>query len=159
MSLISIFCGSPRSEGRSQCFATGLFEEQIAMNPECEVSLISIADMDISGCIGCEGCRETFECVINDDMQELIDYFRDTDEIFIACPIYMAGVPAQFKAVLDRLQPLYWEDARHGELKPAHVHLFGEGHDPYGSKGAEASIRSALHVAGFEVNDVKLHIN
>lgn len=159
MSLISIICGSPREEGRCQCFASGVFEEKIAMNPDSEAALVSIADMDICGCDGCDGCKESFECVIDDDMPDIMEYFRESDELIIVSPIYMAGVPSQFKAVLDRLQPLFWEDVRHGEMKPAEVHLFGEGKDPYGSEGAVLSIRSALHVAGYEVKNVELHIN
>ncbi len=161
MGRVSIICGSPREKSRSLDFANKLFEKTIEENPDREVTLISIADMDISGCVGCDCCKETHECVIEDDMKDVLECVRESEEITIISPIYMAGLPSQLKAVLDRFQPLFWEDVRHEikEMKKAALHLFGEGHDPYGADGAILSAKSALHVAGFEVRDVELHIN
>lgn len=155
----TIICGSPRDDGRCMAFAEGLFEEAIANEPDAEHALISVADMDIEGCFGCNGCKESNECVIDDDMLDVLYYVKHTNEIQIVSPIYMAGVPSQFKALLDRLQPLFWTDARHAKLKRAEVHLFGDGHDPFGAEGAINSIKSALLVAGFEVAEVELHVN
>lgn len=154
----TIICGSPRDNGRCMSFAEGLFEEAIANEPEGEHALISLADMEVFGCTGCNGCKESGECVIFDDMPDILEYIKNTHELIIVSPIYMAGVPSQLKAVLDRIQPLFWTDARHGELKRAEVHLFGEGHDPYGTDGAVLTIKSALHVAGFEVDNIETHI-
>ena len=160
MGRITILCGSPREKGKSLDFANELFEQTIGKNPELEVTLISIADMDISGCVGCNGCKESFQCVIEDDVQDILECVRESEEVTIASPIYMAGVPSQLKALLDRFQPFFWEGVRHvGERKKAFLHLFGEGNDPYGADGAILSLKSALHVAGFEVEDVELHIN
>ena len=160
MAKLTIICGSPRENGKSLEFANELFEETINNNPESEVSLISIADMEICGCNGCDGCKKSFECVIDDDMQDVLECIKESDEVTIVSPIYMAGVPSQLKAVLDRFQPMFWEGVRHEcKKKTATVHLFGEGHDPYGADGAVLTIKSALHVAGFEVKDVELHIS
>ena len=158
--LITIISGSPREGSRSLEFATELFEMTIQENQESEVSLISIADMEINGCCGCDACKTTFECVIDDEVSDIVDYVRTADELIVVTPIYMAGVPSQLKALLDRFQPMFWEGIRHCDnLKPAHLHLFGEGKDPYGIKGAELTLRSALKVAGFEVENVDTHIS
>ena len=157
---VTIISGSPREGSKSLEFAGELFEKTIQENPENEVSLISIADMNINGCQGCDACKNTFTCVIDDEAQDVIDYVRAADELVVVTPIYMASVPSQLKALLDRFQPMFWEGVRHSaELKPAHLHLFGEGRDPYGTKGAELTLKSALHVAGFEVKSVDSHIN
>ena len=158
--LITIISGSPREGSKSLEFAGELFEKTIQENPENEVSLISIADMEINGCCGCDACKDAFECVIDDEVSDIVDYVRSADELIVVTPIYMAGVPSQLKALLDRFQPMFWEGVRHCEkLKPAHLHLFGEGHDPYGTQGAELTLKSALHVAGFEVESIETHIN
>lgn len=160
MANIAIISGSPREGSKSLEFAGELFEKIIQDNPDNEVSLISIADMDINGCCGCEACKTTFECIIDDEVSEIVDYIRGADELVVVTPIYMAGVPSQLKALLDRFQPMFWEGVRHCEkLKLAHLHFFGEGHDPYGAQGAELTLKSALHVAGFEVKSVDTHIN
>ena len=158
--LITIISGSPREGSKSLEFAGELFEKEIQENPENEVSLISISDMEIDGCHDCRKCKETFECVIEDDVPDILDYVKKSDELVVVTPIYMAGVPSQLKALLDRFQPMFWEGARHAKkLKPAKAHLFGEGHDPYGTDGAILTLKSALHVAGFEVTEVEEHIN
>ena len=157
---ITIISGSPREGSKSLEFAGELFEKTIQENPENEVSLVSIADMNINGCHGCNACKKTFECIIDDEVSDIVDYVRSADELIVVTPIYMAGVPSQLKALVDRFQPMFWEGVRHcNELKPAHLHLFGEGHDPYGTKGAELTVKSALHVAGFEVTSIDAHIN
>ena len=158
--LITIISGSPREGSKSLGFAGELFEKEIQDNPENEVSLISISDMEIDGCHDCRKCKETFDCVIEDDAPDILEYVKMSDELVIVTPVYMAGVPSQLKALLDRFQPMFWEGARHSEkLKPAKVHLFGEGNDPYGTQGAISTLKSALHVAGFEVECVEEHIN
>lgn len=159
---VLILAGSPRENSRSLKFATELFESRIEQTPDCEVTLISIADMDISGCCGCDGCKEPLhECVIDDDMADVLEYVCAADEIVVVTPVYMAGVPSQLKAVLDRFQPMFWADVRHSKEppKPATIHLFGEGNDPYGADGANLTLKSALKVAGFEVKGVETHIN
>lgn len=150
-----IICGSPRVGGRCEKLAIELFDAMIENDGSCEYAYISIADMDINGCNGCNGCKTTGDCVLEDDMEDVMAYINDSQEITIVCPIYMAGVPSQFKAVLDRLQPNFWTNKRHNsQMKKAHIYLIGEGKDPFGYEGAISSIKSALYLAGFEVSDV-----
>lgn len=52
-------------------------------------------------CSACGACREG-DCVIEDDMQEVYDLMRRADGIFFASPVYMGGMSAQMKALLDR---------------------------------------------------------
>lgn len=155
----TFICGSPRENGRSFALADSLFSGAIEQNPESELAFITIAGMTIEGCDGCDGCKKTCECVIDDEMQMLYEYINESSELVVVCPVYMAGVPSQFKAFLDRLQPYFWADSRHQELRPAQVHLIGEGCDPFGTIGAENSIKSALLVAGYEVKSVETHID
>ena len=69
-------------------------------------------------------------------------------------PVYFAGPPAQLKALLDRLQPYFWSDARAGAKRPAVLHVVGEGGDPHGFEPLVGIVRSALACAGFTLETV-----
>ena len=69
-------------------------------------------------------------------------------------PVYFAGPPSQLKALLDRLQPYYWTNARVEEKRPAVLHMVGEGGDPHGFSALVSIVRSALAVAGFRLETV-----
>lgn len=159
MTGIVIISGSPRNDSKSLKFAQELFNKKIKDDPNREATLVSISDLKIEGCCGCNGCKSTFECVKDDDMSEIYDFVEGAEEICVVTPIYMAGVPAKLKAVLDRFQPMFWQKRRKETLRPACLYLFGEGKDPYGVEGAILTLKSALHVAGFEVKEVVKQIN
>ena len=155
-----IIVGSPRVDGRSAALAEQLFEACVEDCPEDEVALVPVAPLDIGGCRGCDQCRETDEggahrCVIEgDDMRELYALLDDADELVVVSPVYFAGPPAQLKALLDRLQPYFWSDARAGAKRPAVLHVVGEGGDPHGFEPLVGIVRSALACAGFTLETV-----
>lgn len=70
---------------------------------------------------------------------------------FVVCPVYFASVPAQMKALLDRLQPYYFTDLRTRPKRSAVIHVVGAGGDPHGFEPLIGTVRSALSVAGFAV--------
>jgi len=90
-------------------------------------------------------------CIIDDDMQEVYNAISAADEIIVVAPVYFAGPTSQLKALLDRLQPFFWSDARHEALKPATLHIIGEGHDPFGYDPLVTCVQSSLLCAGFEL--------
>ena len=98
-----------------------------------------------------EACRR---CVIDDDMAEVYELIDAADELVVVSPVYFAGAPAQLKALLDRLQPYFWTDARHGRKRPATLHVVGEGGDPHGFEPLVGVVRSSLSCAGFALERV-----
>lgn len=122
------------------------------------------------GAPGCDACRDNIAklaelgeeaidddfapCVIDDDMQEIYELIDSADEITVVSPVYFAGPPSQLKALLDRLQPYYWTNARVEEKRPAVLHVVGEGGDPHGFSALVSIVRSALAVAGFRLETV-----
>ena len=155
-----IIVGSPRSGGRSAHLADALMEACIEECPDDGLTVFSVAAFDIDGCIGCDGCQptgdepptEALPCVIDDDMATVRAAIDKADELIIVTPVYFSGVPSQLKAWLDRLQPYYWTDLRHGELRPATLHIVGEGADPFGFSGVLGAIASSILCAGFELD-------
>ena len=173
-----IVVGSPRAAGRSAALADELFNACIEECPEDGVSIVSVASTDVRPCTGCDACRAesdeplfTYEegdplmpvasvvesgapfhrCVIDDDMAEVRKHLDAADELIVVAPVYFASVPAQLKALLDRLQPYFWTPLRTFPKRPATVHVVGEGGDPHGFDPLLGTVRSALSVAGFSL--------
>lgn len=165
-----IIVGSPRTDGRSAHLANMLFETCIEECPDDELALAPVSTLSVAGCTGCDACRDNIAklvelgeealeddftpCVIDDDMQEIYELIDSADEIAVVSPVYFAGPPSQLKALLDRLQPYYWTNARAEEKRPAVLHVVGEGGDPHGFSALVSIVRSALAVAGFRLETV-----
>ena len=165
-----IIVGSPRTNGRSAHLANMLFETCIEECPDDELALAPVSTLNVAGCTGCDACRgniaklvefgeealddDFVPCAIDDDMQEIYELIDAADEITVVSPVYFAGPPSQLKALLDRLQPYYWTNARAEEKRPAVLHVVGEGGDPHGFSALVSIVRSALAVAGFRLETV-----
>ena len=98
-----------------------------------------------------ESNASQYRCVIDDDMAEVRKHLDAADELIVVSPVYFAGPPAQFKALLDRLQPYWRSDVRTRGKRPMILHVVGEGGDPHGYDPLVGSVRSAFSVAGFEL--------
>lgn len=96
------------------------------------------------------------KCVIEDDMAEVRKHLDAADELIVVSPVYFSGPPAQFKALLDRMQPYFWSDlrSRTKSRRPMTLHVVGEGGDPYGYLPLVGCVRSAFGVAGFSLERV-----
>ncbi len=92
--------GSRRKKGNTSTLM------QEALKPfksnNIESKLVFLDDFNISDCSGCEGCKETYKCVINDDMQKLYPDILDSDAIILGSPAYFYNVSADMKAFIDR---------------------------------------------------------
>lgn len=130
--------------------------------PQDKATVVSIADMRIAPCTGCNTCahnknvptRDDLYCVIADDMVRLRAMLNECDELTVVSPVYFAGVPSQFKAFLDRLQPYFYADWHERPKRRAHVYVVGDGGDPHGFVPLVSVVRSALAVAGFTLTSV-----
>ena len=172
-----IICGSPRISGRCGALSNTLFEACIAEFLDDEVSLVPVSEISISGCVGCEGCNalvpgvedgpdELVRCVLEDDMVDVYDQIDAADELIVVSPVYFSGPPSQFKALLDRLQPYYQETAEaraaareRGDhfftgVKPATLHIVGDGGNPQGYDALVSIVQASLAVAGFRLESI-----
>lgn len=96
------------------------------------------------------------QCVIDDDFGEVRKHIDAADELIVVSPVYFAGAPSQFKALLDRMQPYYRSNlrTRTKERRPMTLHVIREGGDPHGYAGLVLSVKSAFGVAGFTLERV-----
>ena len=96
--------GSPRPEGNT----TLLVREALNAVAEegIETEFISLADKELNPCIGCNLCKETGNCQIIDDIEEILEKMKEADGIILGSPVYFGGVSAQLKMPMDRSRPL-----------------------------------------------------
>lgn len=67
-----------------------------------ETELIFLGDYDIKSCRGCEGCKDTFKCIIKDDMQKLYPLILESNAIVLGSPTYFYNISSDMKAFLER---------------------------------------------------------
>lgn len=63
---------------------------------------IFLEDYDINGCLGCEACRDTYECVLKDGMQEIYPLILESDAIVIGSPTHFYNISSSLSAFFER---------------------------------------------------------
>jgi len=91
---------SPRRRQNTEKLIEKVLEGSASSGAETE--LYTISEKHISLCTGCNACRETKKCVIDDDMQELYNKIMEADGIVIGTPVYYYDMTAQCKMIIDR---------------------------------------------------------
>ena len=94
--------GSPRKNGNSDLLLDRCLEG--ARSKGAEVESLRASQLKIRGCLACDKCRETGQCVVKDDMQKVYPLLAWAERIVMASPIFFYGLPAQLKALVDRAQ-------------------------------------------------------
>lgn len=89
---ILIINGSPRKQGHISKMLQ-LMETEARANGD-EVTVIRVADLQISPCIGCMSCREKLKCCLpEDDAQRVLKQIEEAQALIIGAPCYL-GKPA-----------------------------------------------------------------
>ncbi len=92
--------GSRRKNGNTSCLVQEALKA--AQNEGAKTELIFLGDYSIKDCMGCEGCKDTLKCVINDDMQKIYPLLLEADGIILGSPTYFYNISADMKAFIDR---------------------------------------------------------
>lgn len=98
---IVIITGSPHKKGTSALLADEFIKGATEVGHE--VFRFDSAFEDVKPCLGCNNCRINGVCVRKDSMEKLNEKLIAADAIVFAMPVYYFGMPAQIKAVVDRL--------------------------------------------------------
>ena len=104
---IIFITSSPHAEGNTNTLVYHAAEA--AENAGAEVEIVDINELEVKvpGCSACEGCHpDKLQCVIDDDLSDLIAELFRNDVVVFAAPIYFFGLPAQVKMVIDRFYSL-----------------------------------------------------
>ena len=92
--------GSPRKKGNTAALINESLKPLTAAGFECEI--IHLNDYNFSDCIGCERCRDTYKCPVDDDMQKLYPLIEEADAIILGSPTYFYNITSKMKAFIDR---------------------------------------------------------
>lgn len=106
---VFVILGSPRKNGNSEVICNAFIEgSEIAGHTTEKVFL---HEKEIHSCRACYACQNTGKCIINDDMNELLDRMIKADVIVLATPVYFYSLSGQLKTMIDRTLPCYTEIA------------------------------------------------
>lgn len=94
--------GSPKAEGNTYQALKIVTDELKKEGISSEI--IHIGNKNIRGCIACGACRENLneKCIIDDEVNEVIQKFKNADGIIIGSPVYYASIAGTMKSFLDR---------------------------------------------------------
>jgi len=111
-------------------------------------------------CVGCDGCRNAKrQCVVKDDLVEVIKKTREADAVIIASPVYYFGLNSMVKIYIDRL--FYSSEAIDGQpsllanKRIGFILSYGDV-DPYTSGAVNAinTIKDIANYVGFDLMDI-----
>jgi len=85
-----------------------------AQQQNCQTEKIFLLDKHIEFCANCRNCTQQpgdarGDCVISDDMKQILDKIDSADGIILAAPINWFNITALMKRFVERLLPYgYW---------------------------------------------------
>lgn len=100
-------CGSPRKKATDYVLREAL---RIVEEAGHRTEFFSVSGKSISPCQHCDYCLSNKECKVKDDMYQLYPLLKDAQGIVIATPVYMGGISAQTKIMMDRCRALLAAD-------------------------------------------------
>ena len=97
---VLLFNGSPHKEG---CTFTALSEIQKTLKEEgIDSEIYQIGINSISGCRACRACAKFGKCVIDDGVNEFLEFAKDFDAFILGSPVYYAAAAGGAVSFLNR---------------------------------------------------------
>lgn len=94
--------GSPRRGGNSDVLLEWFLSSGFS-----GVEILTPSQLRIQFCRGCRYCEATGKCGIQDDMAAVVEKLLAADRVVVSTPVFFYGLPAPFKALVDRTQVLW----------------------------------------------------
>lgn len=97
---VLLFNGSPHKDG---CTFTALSEIEKTLKEEgIEAEIYHVGNKPISPCKACRACAKIGKCVINDGVNEFLEYAKDFDAFVLGSPVYYAAAAGSAVSFLNR---------------------------------------------------------
>lgn len=121
MKKVLILSASPRKMGNSDllCRQFGKGAEEAG---HC-VEQIYLYDKKIGFCRACYACFRSGQCILKDDMAEILEKMQSADVLVVSTPTYFLTMNGMLKTTIDRFLPKWQELGGH------EVYLIITGHD------------------------------
>ena len=93
--------GSPRTNGNSATIARHLLQTAAGLGAETQT--FELNRLAYRGCQACYACKQgREECVLNDDLSQVLAAVQAADLVVLASPVYYGDVTMQLKGFIDR---------------------------------------------------------
>lgn len=114
MKKVVVISTSLRARSNSDILADKFIEGAKAAGNDIEK--ITLKDKDIRFCRGCFACAEQKKCVINDDVNAIMEKVLNADVVVWATPIYYYEMSGQMKTLIDRMNAMYSMDYKFRDI-------------------------------------------
>ncbi len=102
---IVVITGSPRKNGNSFAMTDAFIQAAEARGHT--VTRFDAAMMNVGGCRACETCyKKGKACSFDDGFNTIAPAVLEADAVVFTTPVYWYSIPAQIKAVIDKLYSL-----------------------------------------------------
>ena len=108
MKRIIVISTSLRHGSNSDILADKFIEGAVAAGNDVEK--ISLAGKEIRFCKGCLACQKLGRCVIDDDVNGIMEKVLNADAVVWATPIYYYEMSGQMKTLIARMNAMYPQD-------------------------------------------------
>ena len=108
MKKIFVVVGGGRPKGNTNQLVDAFI--QGAMEAGHTVEKISLNQVKVHGCLGCNACRYGKPCIQKDGFNELVPKIKSADCIVFASPLLFWTISAKLKAFVERFYCLAEED-------------------------------------------------
>lgn len=102
---VLVLNGSPKCGKSNTMHLTRSFLEGAGWS---DAEIIHVAKIDLKPCLGCFSCwkKTPGDCVIHDEMAEILAKIIAADVIIWSFPLYYYGIPGHLKDLIDRQLPM-----------------------------------------------------
>lgn len=132
---------------------------QAASQEGAETTRILPRDLSLDPCQACDACRGPGRCVIDDRADSTHTRLKAASALIVATPIYFGGLPAHFKALVDRAQVQHWLWEHSGSPSPQRPALLlvvgGRPRIHNALAGIRTTVAGWLAVLGFRLWEVR----
>ena len=108
MKKILIILGGGRKKGNTAQLVDAFMKG--AMEAGHATELISLNQLQVNGCIGCNACRYGKPCVQKDDFNSLVPKILEADLLVFASPLYFWTISSKIKAFIKRFYCIAQKD-------------------------------------------------
>lgn len=108
MKRILVVLGGGRPKGNIRQLADAFI--QGAVDAGHEIELVSLNQVEVKGCMGCNACQYGKPCIQKDGFSELVPKIKAADLIVFASLLLFRTISAKLKAFIERFYCIAEED-------------------------------------------------